>query len=63
MPTNAQKLLERAIRAPAGWSINDLFALYKAFDFEITHKGKHDFAQHTKYRQLLATLPRHNKVQ
>jgi len=62
VPTQAERLLERARRSPRDWSLSELRQLYQLFGFEIESRSKHYFAQHSQYPILLATIPRSRSV-
>ncbi len=51
----------RARQSPAGWSNQELLALYKAFGFTIEHGAKHDKAIHPVYR-LVGVVGRHAEL-
>ncbi len=62
MPSNAEKLLEKARRNKAGWSSDDLLMLYKGFGFNIRDAaGSHKFVSHPKHAGLTAVVPEHAK--
>jgi predicted RNA binding protein YcfA (HicA-like mRNA interferase family) len=62
MPSNAEKLLERARRKKAGWMPHDLLTLYQGFGFIIRDaSGSHKFVSHPKYPRLTAVIPVHPK--
>lgn len=58
MPRKATKLLERARRSAANFTLADLEQLYLGFGFKI-RPGRHPIAKHPKYPQLRNTLPNH----
>ena len=62
MPPKTTKLLERMRRSQANWKRKDIETLYLGFEFEIRPGSNHDIVTHPKYRNLRATLPRHNKI-
>jgi len=62
MASKAEKLLERMRQSKANWKRRDLDALYKGFEFEITHGKSHDIVRHPQFPELRTTLPRHNFI-
>jgi predicted RNA binding protein YcfA (HicA-like mRNA interferase family) len=55
------KLLERMRASKAGWSADDLLALYQQYGFAIRHGSSHDIVSHPQHPELRATVPRHPK--
>ena len=57
-----EKELDRARNSPANWKRKELDHLYETYGFVIINGSKHDIAKHLIYKDLRATLPRHNSV-
>jgi len=57
----AKKLLEGMRQSKNNWSLEELYALYKGFGFDIRQGSNHPIAKHLKYPQLRGTLPNHTK--
>jgi hypothetical protein len=57
----AEKLLERMRNSPSGWGQSDFEHLLKGFGFDC-RQGKHSIYYHTKYPNLLISVPRHNSL-
>lgn len=60
MPKKADKLLARAKRSAANFTLGDLRQLYLGSGFEVKGGGKHpEIVYHPKYPSLRANLPNH----
>jgi hypothetical protein len=55
-------LLEKMRRAKMGCSPDDLRRLYEGFGFERSEGGNHTIYTHHRYRDLRATVARHNTL-
>ena len=62
MSRKAEKLLERMRASKAGWSRNEVAALYEQYGFAIRQGSSHDIVSHPEYPELRATLPRHDEL-
>lgn len=62
MASKAEKLLERMRQSKSNWKRIDLDKLYEGFGFTIIHGKSHDVAKHLEFKELRATLPRHNDL-
>lgn len=56
----AYKLLEKMRNSKVGWSIADLHTIYVGHGFDFREGGKHTIYIHSKFRELRATVARHN---
>lgn len=56
----ANKLLEKMRNSKVGWNTDDLHALYVGYGFDFRQGGKHTIYIHPKFRELRATVARHN---
>lgn len=58
MTKTPEKLLEKARHKKAGWSTDELIALYEGFGFEVRmSKGSHRHISHPQFPKLRATVP------
>lgn len=60
--SKADKLLERMRNSKAGWSADDLHALYVGFGFDFREGGKHIIYIHPEFPELRATVARHSSL-
>ena len=60
MSKRANKLLEGMRNSRNNWSLDELYALYKGFGFDI-RTGNHPIAKHPCYPYLRGTLPNHKE--
>jgi hypothetical protein len=58
----AERILERMRRSKSGWRPVDFETLYTGFDFENCGGTRHTIYIHSKYKQLRATVARHNTL-
>jgi len=58
----ADKLLEKMRNSKAGWSADDLHALYVSFGFDFRQGGKHTIYIHPDFPELRATVARHSTL-
>lgn len=63
MGGEAVKLLAKARVTKGGWHRKEIESLYTGFGFTIkSGRGPHDKVYHPKHPELIAWLPRHNKI-
>ena len=65
MPSEADRLLERARRSSAGWRRQEIDRLYQGFGFRIRQGSNHDVVTHPDFLgnlELRGTLPRHSEI-
>lgn len=60
--SKADKLLEKMRNSKAGWSADDLHALYVGFGFNFREGGKHIIYIHPEFPELRATVARHKSI-
>ena len=61
MSDSAEKLYQQMHNSKANCTLDDLYAVYSGFGFEIRWGKKHDIAKHPKFKWLRATLPRKHR--
>ena len=62
MPRKGEKLLQRARQTRAGWTAQDLIALYEAYGFRVRQgRGSHVVVSHPQFEGLTALIPVHAK--
>lgn len=58
----AQKLLERMRRSASGWGQTDFEHLLSGYGFKWKEGKKHRIYIHSKFQDLLISVPRHNSL-
>jgi hypothetical protein len=58
MSGRAEKLYQQMRDSKASCTLDDLYALYAGFGFEMRRGKKHDIIKHPRYKWLRAALPR-----